>query len=344
MRSAGEPNCPGRIFGDMRQPRIKISAEYSAAVYHCVTRTVNGEWLFDDVAKEVLRKQLWQVADFCGVHILTYTILSNHFHVLVRVPQRERLGDAELLRRYEILYPQPTRYQMARLEVIRAELLHDGPEAVAWRKRQVSLMGDVSQYMRLLKQRFSIWFNKSHQRFGTLWAERFKSVLVENRDCVLQMVATYIDLNAVRAGLTPDPKDYRFCGYAEAVAGNRFAQRGISSIVGGASWAEAQAWYRESIFGSGAGTRESAAAITPAELQRVIQARGHLPLAAVLRCRLRYFSDGAVLGTRAFVASQLAAYRVATARRACPEPRPLPVCTDWGDLTTMRPLRCAVAR
>jgi REP element-mobilizing transposase RayT len=67
----------------MRQARIKVEAEKSPAVYHCVTRTVNGEWLFDDVAKEVLRKQLWQVADYCGVQIVTYAILSNHFHVLV---------------------------------------------------------------------------------------------------------------------------------------------------------------------------------------------------------------------------------------------------------------------
>ena len=35
----------------------------AVAVYHCVTRTVNGEIWWDDVAKEVLRKQLWQVAD-----------------------------------------------------------------------------------------------------------------------------------------------------------------------------------------------------------------------------------------------------------------------------------------
>ncbi|MEM1223393.1 MAG: hypothetical protein AAGH40_11570 [Verrucomicrobiota bacterium] len=33
-------------------------------------------------------------------------------------------------------------------------------------------------------------------------------------------MAAYIDLNPVRAGLVKDPKDYRYCGYAEAVAGN----------------------------------------------------------------------------------------------------------------------------
>jgi hypothetical protein len=30
-----------------------------------------------------------------------------------------------------------------------------------------------------LKERFSRWYNKHHNRRGTLWMERFKSVLVE---------------------------------------------------------------------------------------------------------------------------------------------------------------------
>jgi putative transposase len=45
-------------LGGMRQARIKIDSEKGAAVYHCISRTVNGERLLDDVAKEVLRKQL----------------------------------------------------------------------------------------------------------------------------------------------------------------------------------------------------------------------------------------------------------------------------------------------
>jgi hypothetical protein len=44
----------------MRHSRIKIPPAESAAAYHCISRTVNGEWLFDDVAKETFRKQLWR--------------------------------------------------------------------------------------------------------------------------------------------------------------------------------------------------------------------------------------------------------------------------------------------
>ena len=65
-------------------------------------------------------------------------------------------------------------------------------------------MGDVSEFMKELKQRFSKWFNKERNRFGTLWAERFKSVLVEDQPGAVQVVAAYVDLNPVRAGLVTD--------------------------------------------------------------------------------------------------------------------------------------------
>ena len=44
----------------MREARIKVPADSGDAVYHCITRVVNGERLLDEPAREVLRKQLWQ--------------------------------------------------------------------------------------------------------------------------------------------------------------------------------------------------------------------------------------------------------------------------------------------
>ena len=76
-----------------------------------------------------------------------------------------------------------------------------------------------AEFMKTVKQRFSVWYNRNHGRYGTLWADRFKSVVVEGEGNPLQTMAAYIDLNPVRAGIVDDPKNYRFCGYAEAVAG-----------------------------------------------------------------------------------------------------------------------------
>jgi len=326
----------------MRTPRIKIESTASSAVYHCMSRTVNSERCLDDTAKEILRKQLWQIADYCGVHILTYAIMSNHFHVLVRVPLKTDVADAELLRRFLVLYPKPTKFQDARIEVVRDQLQKGGPDADAWRKQQLALMGDVSQFMKLLKQRFSIWFNRTHNRHGTLWSERFKSVLVEGNGNVLSTMAAYIDLNPVRAGLVADPKDYRFCGYAEAVEGKKAAQAGVVAIVGdpnNQAWRGVHNLYRMRLFGAGSVERAGKAAITREALEKVIAENGTLPLATVLRCRVRYFSDGAVLGGTAFVTKHLAAYRHLTGCRGRTAAHPLPKITDWGDMAVMRGLR-----
>lgn len=327
----------------MRTARIKVSTTERDSVYHVMTRTVNGAFLLDDPAKETLRKQLWQIADYCGVQVLTFAIMSNHFHVLLRVPKAEPVTDDELLRRYGVLYPKPTRFQQARLDVIAAWLKSGDPEGEAWRKRQLAMMGDVSQFMKLLKQRFSVWFNRTHNRYGTLWAERFKSVLVEPTGKVVETMAAYIDLNAVRACLVADPKDYRFCGYGDAFAGNVRAQAGLRAILGGESlpeWEQAQADYRLTLFGVGSGARPGEGTVSADELAKVVKAKGRPPRHTVLRCRIRHFTDGAILGGQAFVAEHLAVYRARTGRRRNSPPKLMPAFTDWGlELATLRGLR-----
>jgi len=268
--------------------------------------------------------------------------MSNHFHVLVRVPQRAGVADSELVRRYRVLYPKPTKYQTARFGVIQAQLKTEGAEADSWRDRQLAMMGDLSPFMKLVKQRFSVWFNRSHQRYGTLWAERFKSVLVEAKSGVLRTIAAYIDLNPVRSGLVDDPKDYRFCGYAEAVAGHKLARLGLARLVEGGrkrGWRWTQDSYRETLFGKGAAPKEGGVKIDAAAMQKVIKAKGRLPLHQVLRCRVRYFTDGAVLGGQTFVQQHLTNDQKLTGKRSRTAPRPVPRVTDWGDLSTLRGLR-----
>ncbi len=143
------------------------------------------------------------------------------------------------------------------------KLKEGGEEAEAIRKKLLDRMSDVSQFMKTVKQRFSVWFNRNHRRYGTLWADRFKSVLVEGAGNPLQIMAAYIDLNPVRAGIVEDPKEYRFCGYAEAVAGEKRAKLGLAFIWadsmklkkmkdGSHSFDEVLAAHRQLIFGKGA--------------------------------------------------------------------------------------------
>ncbi|MDR3227931.1 MAG: transposase, partial [Puniceicoccales bacterium] len=66
----------------------RIKASGSVSVFHCVSRTVNGEIFLSDAEKDTMQKQLHQIADFCGVQVVTYALMGNHFHVLVRVQQQ----------------------------------------------------------------------------------------------------------------------------------------------------------------------------------------------------------------------------------------------------------------
>jgi len=316
------------------------------ACYHVMSRTVNGERLFGEREREMLRRMLWRAAEFSGVEVLTYALMGNHFHILVRVPERGELDDAELVRRCRLLYLKPTRYQPLTASEVAKTLASGGEEAEALRARLMARMGDVSEFMKTLKQRFTIWFNRTHGRYGPLWSDRFKSVLVEGRGNPLQTMAAYIDLNPVRAGLVKDPKDYRYCGYAEAVAGNRKAQAGLrfvwSAYAGGGSRSlsveEALRAHRGFVFAkglAGASTADRTAML------KVLEAGGSLPRTDVLRCRVKYLTAGAVLGSAEFVRGFVGRLAAEPGRRRPPKVRPLRGA-DWGDLAVLKGTRGAL--
>ena len=280
----------------MRTARLKVRGQ--SAVYHCVTRVVGGAMLLDKQAKEVLRKQIWYMARFCGVEILTYCVMTNHFHVLVRVPEKRTLNDKELLIRFAEVY----RDSKGRCETLDAILKRGGEEARVERDRLLARMGDVSLFIKELKQRFSIWYNKSHKRYGTMWAERYKSVLVEDAAPCLKIVAAYIDLNPVRAGLVKDPKDYRYCGYSDAVVGNAEAQTGLCKITDVKTFKSALSEYRKNLFPMRSATSmEGQKAMSLELVKKIVEQDGDVPLAQVLRLQVRYFTDGMVLGSKDFV-------------------------------------------
>ncbi|MBM3881789.1 MAG: hypothetical protein FJ387_19040, partial [Verrucomicrobia bacterium] len=217
----------------MRRNRIKVKGR--PAVYHCVSRIVGAQHLLDDLGKETLVRLLRRLATFCGLEVITYCIMSNHFHVLVRVPAEQNPSDEELVERMKALYGKAKPREAGLLYEAEKGLHEHGRVDADIRERMLARMGDVSEFMKEFKQRFSKWYNIRHQRFGTLWAERFRSVLVEDQTGVLETVSAYIDLNAVRAGLVEDPKDYRHCGYAAAVAGDAKARAGLLSLYTGGS-------------------------------------------------------------------------------------------------------------
>jgi putative transposase len=310
----------------MRMARLKAPEGHPVAYYHCVSRVVNREFVFGPVEREQFVSLLREYEAFCGVRVLTYCVLSNHFHVLVEVPEkpREPLKVEELIRKLEGLSGTALTAATARQRIEMFRAAKDAAGEREFCERVCASMWDVSAFMKLLKQRFTQWFNRHKGRKGTLWEERFRSVLVEGTGEALATMAAYIDLNPVRAGLVEDPKEYRWCGYAEAVAGNRRAQRAVRAVVAGGERREEEQYklwaalekYRVWLFGQGEereGTTEMGAPLRKGfqreDVLAVVAARGRLAVEDYLRLKVRYFADGAVLGTRSFVDRIFTAWR-----------------------------------
>jgi REP element-mobilizing transposase RayT len=308
----------------MRTARIKAEKHQKRAYYHCVSRVVERRFALGEAEKEKFKKTMRGYEDFCGIKLLTYCLMSNHFHVLVEVPRRppEELlpTDAELVRRLRAIGCEKVASEVADdLALFRQAGNHRAAEEL--RERFFRRMWDVSWFIRLLKQRFTQWLNSRDGRTGTLWEGRFRSVLVEAKGSTLATMAAYIDLNPIRAGIVSDPKDYRWSGYGEAVAGNRLAREGLAialsfRLVNQTVTANrAIEKYRSYLYESGqprsAGLNgeKPRRGFTPEEIDKVLANGGKLPLQQALLCRLRYFIDGAALGSRSFLEGVFKSHR-----------------------------------
>ena len=281
----------------MRMPRIKTPGQETA--YHCMSRIVDGHAPLTAKEQEKFKQLMRQQAAFCGVDILTYCIMPNHFHILVRVPAEVVLDDRQLVNRLRRFYGEhlPPAFQA----VLKA-FKKSGKLSEDFRAQCLRRMGDISAFMKELKQRFSRWYNALHERHGTLWSERFKSTVVQNQPGALTPFAAYVDLNPVRAGMVEDPRDYRFCGYTEALSGGQEARAGLQLFLQGGSWKESLKLYRQYLFVRAGKAGQAGKQVLEAErIRQVLKEGGELTPAEALRLRIRYFNDGVALGSPDFV-------------------------------------------
>lgn len=330
------------IVGGMRRSRWLAPWKDSLvkpAIYHCVSRVVDRRFVFGDAEREQFRIYLRMYENFSGCRILSYCIMSNHFHVLLEVPPIPQGGltDEELLKRLRAIYSDAV-VTLAEKELADAREKNLDAVATAIHARYTYRMHDLSQFMKTVLQRMTRWYNLSNQRKGTLWEERYKSVIVES-GVAARMMAAYIDLNPVRAGMVKDPAEYRWSSYGEAVGGGakgngKKAREGLvracMSHKGAGfeaeKWKEVARVYRK-LLGMAlerkagragemvaAEKKKRLAAITEKSLQQGAKpdpnaAKGddnetvlrEMEMAAMLRHRVRYFTAGAVIGSKMFV-------------------------------------------
>ena len=208
----------------MRQLRAKVEGAY----YHTTSRCAFQTFAFEAASKEMFVRIMRRAEAFSGVRVANYCVMDNHFHLLVKVPRRQEVDDAELDRRLAVLYGD-VKANAIRRRWNDLAATESGADIVR-RERDAlrARMYDISHFMKTLKQRFSLWYTTHHGNLeGSIWQGRFHSTLVENSASALSAVSAYIDRNPVRAGIVDDAKDYAWCGYGAACHNDLEAREGI---------------------------------------------------------------------------------------------------------------------
>jgi hypothetical protein len=258
--------------------------------------------------------------------------MSNHFHILLEVPPvwALELDDEGLLKRLSAIYSEAFVAEIAK-ELTEARSEENEEYVTEIYRRFTYRMHDLSEFMKTLLQRFTRWFNRTHDRTGTLWEQRYKSVIVESGEAARTMAA-YIDLNPVRAGMVSDPAEYRWSSYGEAIGGGtkgngKKARIGLmracrsenlkpetlnSTEEFAREWKEVSRVYRR-LMGLALGRKSGRAVVGVASpgammnTEEMLASKDNgtvlsdLGMANMLRTRVRYFTDGAVIGSRIFV-------------------------------------------
>ena len=125
------------------------------------------------------------------------------------------------------------------------------------------------------------------------------------------------------------------------MGGSRMARRGVARLIGGSgSWGRAIEKYRVIVFGKGYvrdATRENRG-VNAEKTRKILNKGGRVDRSEALRCRVRYFSDGAVLGSKEFVQGYFESHRDRFGAKRRDGPRKMKG-SDWGELTCIRDLR-----
>ena len=260
-----------------RTRRLKIVGD--EAYYHIVSKTVGGEYYLGDIEKEKLLALIKRYSSIYFIKVIGFCIMDNHFHLLVKTINNSEIPDNEVIGRV-------VNYYKIKAKDITKETL----------QKYRDKMSDISEYVKDIKVQFSRWYNRINNRSGYFWGDRFKSVLIENGNALLNCLA-YIDLNPVRAEIVSRPENYRWSSLSyrlakdESKCTDRFLSFEGIEVVGIEDYMEFI--YRagkESRFGDEGTAKGKIAENDKAELN-------------LWNHKIRYFSDTLIIGSKSFVES-----------------------------------------
>ena len=177
-------------------------------IIHTVSRTTRACRLLGDnplTGENCDHRRGWIVklitrfAGQFGIDVLSYSVLSNHHHQLLRSRPDvvASWSDTEVARRWLMICPVRKNKDGEPRPPTKSELdsIRKNPE----RLKEIRLrLSDVSWWMRLINQRVAQQANKEDDAKGRFFEDRFKGIPVIDEESVLACAA-YVDLNWIRA-------------------------------------------------------------------------------------------------------------------------------------------------
>jgi hypothetical protein len=160
-------------------------------VYHVMSRTALDGFPLGKVEKDYLVNIIKQLSRLYFTEIIGHCIMGSHFHLLVKMLPETDFSDDDIKQRFGTYFGEK-------------RCLSDG-QIPFFREKYSSL----SEFVKEIKVSFSRFYNRRHNRRGYFWGGRFKSVIVEKGETLINCLA-YIDLNPVRAGIVERPEYYRW--------------------------------------------------------------------------------------------------------------------------------------
>jgi REP element-mobilizing transposase RayT len=216
----------------MTSPRAVLVSLDDTPWYHCASRCVRRAFLCGDDAltgmsfdhrRGWIAERIKQPAGVFAVDVAAYAVMSNHYHIVVRI-DRERALEwtlEEVLERWTQLFSGPLlvmRYLSAeRAQMTGAELSKVEDLGVKYLKYR-SRLHDLSWLMRTLNEHIARRANAEDGVTGRFWEGRFKSQALLDEKALLAAMA-YVDLNPVRAGIAETPEASDHTSIQERVAG-----------------------------------------------------------------------------------------------------------------------------
>ncbi len=154
--------------------------------------------------KEWIRRRLEALASVFGIDVLSYAIMSNHIHVILRNRPDvvAQWSDREVALRWLKVFPG------RRIEEHLAEPTENDVKTLVRNKKRLAevriRLSDISWLMRSLAEPIARMANKQDECTGRFWEGRFKAQRIMD-EAGLLACAMYVDLNPVRAAMAESP-------------------------------------------------------------------------------------------------------------------------------------------